>query len=63
MGKVAHLIFVQKAIIEPLHKEIRPQKVIAKEAGLMENSLKGKSVVRKCAQATKMIVVLRIVES
>ncbi len=33
MGKTADLTFVQKIIIDTLHKEDKPQTLIAKEAG------------------------------
>ena len=33
MGKTADLKVVQKTVIDTLHKEGKPQKVIAKEAG------------------------------
>ncbi len=36
MGKTADLTVVQKTIIDTLHKEGKPQKCIAKEAGCSE---------------------------
>ncbi len=36
MGKTADLTVVQKAIIDTLHKEGKPQTFIAKEAGCLE---------------------------
>ncbi len=36
MGKTADLTDVQKTVIDTLHKEGKPQKVIAKEAGCSE---------------------------
>ncbi len=36
MGKTADLTVVQKTIIDTLHKEGKPQTIIAKEAGCSE---------------------------
>ena len=39
MGKTADLTVVQKTIIDPLHKEGKPQKVIAKEVGSSQSAV------------------------
>ncbi len=39
MGKTADLTVVQKTTIDTLHKEGKPQKVIAKEAGCSQSSV------------------------
>ncbi len=39
MEKTADLTFVQKMTIDTLHKEGKPQKVIAKEAGCSQSSV------------------------
>ncbi len=55
MGKTADLIVVQKTIIDTLHKEVKPQTFIAKEAGCSQSAV-SKHVNRKlsgwkkCAQ-------------
>ncbi len=46
MGKTADLIVVQKTIIDTLHKESKPQKIIAKEAGCSQSAV-SKHVNRK----------------
>jgi hypothetical protein len=47
MGKTADLTFVQKTIIETLHKEGKPQKVIAKEVGCSQSAVCGRA---KCGR-------------
>ncbi len=39
MGKTADLTVVQKTIIDTLHKEGKPQKVIAKEVGCSQSAV------------------------
>ncbi len=39
MGKTADLTVVQKTIIDTLHKESKPQKFIAKEAGCSQSAV------------------------
>ncbi len=39
MGKTADLTVVQKIIIDPLHKEGKPQTFIAKEAGCSQSAV------------------------
>ncbi len=39
MGKTADLTDVQKTVIDTLHKEGKPQKVIAKEAGCSQSAV------------------------
>ena len=39
MGKIAVLTVVQKTVIDTLHKEAKPQKVIAKEAGCSQRAV------------------------
>ncbi len=65
MGKTADLTFVQKIIIDTLHKEDKPQTLIAKEAGrvlypsmLTESWVDGKSVEEKDAQPTERTAAL-----
>ena len=67
MGKTADLTVVQKALIDTLHKEGKPQKIIAKEAGcsvlypsmLTESWVEGKSVEEKDAQRTERTAAFR----
>ncbi len=67
MGKIADLTVVQKTIINTLHKEVKPQTLIAKEAGcsqsavssmLTESWVEGKSVEEKDAQPTERTAAL-----
>ncbi len=62
MGKTADLTVVQKTIIDTLHKEGKPQTLIAKEAGCSQSAVskhvnrswvEGKSVEEKDAQPTE----------
>ncbi len=46
MGKTADLTVVQKTIIDTLHKEGKPQTLIAKEAGCSQSAV-SKNVNRK----------------
>ena len=46
MGKTADLTVVQKTIIDTLHKEGKPQKVIAKEVGCSQSAV-SKHINRK----------------
>ncbi len=46
MGKTADLTVVQKTIIDTLHKEVKPQTFIAKEAGCSQSAV-SKHVNRK----------------
>ena len=46
MGKTADLTVVQKTIIDTLHKEGKPQKVIAKEVGCLQSAV-SKHINRK----------------
>ncbi len=46
MGKTADLTVVQKSIIDTLHKEVKPQTLIAKEAGCSQSAV-SKHVNRK----------------
>ncbi len=46
MGKTADLTVVQKTIIDTLHKEDKPQTIIAKEAGCSQSAV-SKHVHRK----------------
>ncbi len=39
MGKTADMIVVQKTIIDTLHKEGKPQTLIAKEAGCSQSAV------------------------
>ncbi len=39
MGKTADLTVVQKTIIDTLHKEVKPQTFIAKEAGCSQSAV------------------------
>ncbi len=66
MGKTADLT-VQKTIIDIIHKEGKPQTLIAKEAGclqsavsimLTESCVEGKSVEEKDAQPTERTAAL-----
>ena len=47
MGKTADLTVVQKTIIDTLHKEGKPQKVIAKEVGCSQSAVCGRA---KCGR-------------
>ncbi len=67
MGKTADLTVVQKTIIDTLHKEGKPQTLIAKEAAvhrvlypsmLTESWVGGKSVEEKDAQPTERTAAL-----
>ena len=46
MGKTADLTVFQKTVIDTLHKEGKPQKVIAKEAGCSQSAV-SKHIQRK----------------
>ena len=46
MGKTAVLTYVQKTVIDTLHREGKPQKVIAKEAGCSQSAV-SKHIHRK----------------
>ncbi len=52
MGKTADLTVVQKTIIDTLHKEGKPQKCIAKEAGCSQSAV-SKHVNRKLSGRNK----------
>ncbi len=52
MGKTADLTVVQKTIIDPLHKEGKPQTFIAKEAGCSQSAV-SKHVNRKLSGRKK----------
>ena len=52
MGKTADLTVVQKTIIDTLHKEGKPQKVIAKEAGCSQSAV-SKHIHRKLSGRKK----------
>ncbi len=60
MGKTADLTVVQKTITDTLHKEGKPQTLIAKEASCSQSAVsnhvnkvvEGKSVEEKYAQPT-----------
>ncbi len=52
MGKTADLTVVQKTIIDPLHKEGKPQTLIAKEAGCSQSAV-SKHVNRKLSGRKK----------
>ena len=52
MGKTADLGVVQKTIIDTLHKEGKPQKVIAKEVGCSQSAV-SKHINRKLAGREK----------
>ncbi len=52
MGKTADLTVVQKTIIDTLHKEVKPQTFIAKEAGCSQSAL-SKHVNRKLSGRKK----------
>ncbi len=52
MGKTADLTVVQKTIIDTLHKEGKPQKFIAKEAGCSQSAV-SKHVNRKLSGRKK----------
>ena len=52
MGKTADLTVVQKTIIDTLHKEGKPQKVIAKEVGCSQSAV-SKHINRKLAGREK----------
>ncbi len=52
MGKTADLIVVQKTIIDPLHKERKPQTFITKEAGCSQSAV-SKHVNRKLSGRKK----------
>ncbi len=72
MGKTADLTVVQKTIIDTLHKEGKPQTLIAKEAGCSQSAVSkhvnrklsgrkkcgGKSVEEKDAQPTERTTAL-----
>ena len=47
MGKTADLTVVQKTVIDTLHKEGKPQKVIAKEVGCSQSAVCGRA---KCGR-------------
>ncbi len=55
MGKIANLTVVQKTIIDTLHKEGKPQTLIAKEAGCLQSAVskhvnRGLSGRKKCGR-------------
>ena len=52
MGKTADLTVVQKTIIDTLHKEGKPQKVIAKEIGCSQSAV-SKHINRKLSGRAK----------
>ena len=52
MGKTADLTVVQKTVINSLHKEGKPQKVIAKDAGCSQTAL-SKQIHRKLSGRKK----------
>ena len=52
MGKTADLTVVQKTVIDTLHKEGKPQKVIAKEAGCSQSAV-SKHIHRKLSGRKK----------
>ena len=52
MGKTADLTVVQKTIIDTLHKEGKPQKVIAKEVGYSQSAV-SKHINRKLSGRAK----------
>ena len=52
MGKTADLTVVQKTIIDTLHKEGKPQKVIAKEVGCLQSAV-SKHINRKLSGRAK----------
>ena len=52
MGKTADLTVVQKTVIDSLHKEGKPQKVIAKDAGCSQTAL-SKQIHRKLSGRKK----------
>ena len=52
MGKTADLTVVQKTIIDTLHKEGKPQKVIAKEVGCSQSAV-SKHINRKLSGRAK----------
>ncbi len=52
MGKTAYLAVVQKTIIDTLHKEGKPQKIIAKAAGCSQSAV-SKHVNRKWSERKK----------
>ncbi len=65
MGKTAELTVVQKTIIDTLHKEGKPQKLIAKKLAvvlypsmLTESWAEGRSVEEKDAQSTERTAAL-----
>ena len=39
MGTTADLTVVQKTVIDNLHKEVKPQKVIARDAGCSQSAV------------------------
>ena len=51
-GETAHLTVVQKTIIDTLHKEVKPQKVIEKEAGCSQSAV-SKHIYRKLSGREK----------
>ncbi len=53
MGKTVDLTVVQKTIIDTLHKEGKPQTLIAKEAGCSQSAV-SKHVNRKLSGRKKM---------
>ncbi len=53
MGKTADLTVVQKTIIDTLHKEGKPQTLIAKEAGCSQSAV-SKHVNRRLSGRKKM---------
>ncbi len=53
MGKTADLTVVQKTIIDTLQKEVKPQTLIAKEAGCSQSAV-SKDVNRKLSGRKKM---------
>ncbi len=52
MGKTADLTVVQRTIIDTLHKEVKPQTFIAKEAGCSQSAV-SKHVNRKLSGRKK----------
>ncbi len=65
MGKTAELTVVQKTIIDTLHKEGKPQKRIAKEAGCSQRAVSkhvtSQSAVSKCGANAVPNVGLKVV--
>ncbi len=55
MGKTADMTVVQKTIIDPLHKEGKPQTFIAKEAGCSQSAV-SKHVNRKLSGRKKYMI-------